>query len=100
MINGVDTRLKELLKEVVAVTYNIEIIEMEIMSDNVHVLLEADPQYGVYQIIKQMKGYSSRILRKEFPWLKSKMSTLWTKSTVGGAPLSVIKQYIENQKKR
>ncbi len=49
-----------------------------------------------------MKGRSSRYLRQEFPWLKSRLPTLWTNSyfvtTVGGAPISVIKRYIENQK--
>lgn len=94
-------RLKELIEET-ALTHNVEIIEMEIMPDHVHILLEVDPQYGIHRIVKQMKGYSSRVLRQEFPWLRSKIPTLWTNSyfvsTVGGAPLSVIKQYIENQK--
>ena len=52
--------------------------------------------------LKQIKGYSSRVLREEFPCLKSRLPSLWTNSyfvsTVGGAPLAVIKQYIENQK--
>ena len=47
-------------------------------------------------------GYTSRILRQEFPYLKTKMPTLWTNSyfisTVGGAPMEAVKQYIENQK--
>lgn len=101
LINGVDVRLKELLKETCD-QRNVEIIEMEIMPDHVHLLMEIDPQYGVHKAVKQMKGYSSRILRQEFPWLKSRIPSLWTNSyfvsTVGGAPLSVIKQYIENQK--
>ena len=50
----------------------------------------------------KIKGYSSKVLRTEFPWLKSRLPSLWTNSyfvsTVGGAPLAVIKQYIENQK--
>ena len=81
---------------------SVEIIEMEIMPDHVHLLLEVDPQYGIHKVVKRIKGYSSRTLRQEFPWLKSRIPTLWTNSyfvaTVGGAPLSVIKQYIENQK--
>jgi putative transposase len=48
------------------------------------------------------KGRSSRLLREEFPVLKSRIPTLWTNSyfvsTVGGAPLAMVKQYIENQK--
>ena len=75
---------------------------MEIMPDHVHLLIEVDPQYGIHRAVKQIKGYSSRILRQEFPRLKSRLPGLWTNSyfvsTAGGAPLAVIKQYIENQK--
>ena len=75
---------------------------MEVMPDHVHLLIEVDPQYGIHKTVKQIKGYSSRILRQEFHWLKSRLPTLWTNSyfvsTVGGSPLAVIKQYIEKQK--
>lgn len=101
LINGVDARLKELIKET-CVHLHVEIIELEVMPDPVHLLMEVDPQFGVHRAVKQIKGYSSRILREEFPWLKSRLPSLWTNryfvSTVGGAPLSVIRQYIENQK--
>ena len=77
-------------------------IEMEIMPDHVHLLMEVDPQFGVHKAVKQIKGRTSRVLRQEFGWLRSRLPSLWTNSyfvsTVGGAPLSVIKQYIENQK--
>ena len=101
LVDGVDDRLKELIKETCD-QLNVEIIEMEIMPDHVHLLMEVDPQYGIHKAVKRIKGYSSRVLRQEFPWLKSRIPTLWTNSyfvsTVGGAPLSVIKQYIEDQK--
>ena len=101
LINGVDARLKELIKET-CVHLHVEIIELEVMPDHVHLLMEVDPQFGVHRAVKQIKGYSSRILREEFPWLKSRLPSLWTNryfvSTVGGALLSVIRQYIENQK--
>ena len=101
MINGVDKRLKEIIKEV-AEEKKSELIELEVMPDHVHLLIEVDPQYGIHRVIKIMKGRSSRYLREEFPWLKSRLPTLWTNSyfvsTVGGTPLAVIKQYIENQK--
>ena len=49
-----------------------------------------------------IKGKTSRILRQEFHWLTTKLPTLWTNSyfcsTVGGAPLEIVKQYIESQK--
>ena len=46
LINGVDVRLKELIKETCDLL-NVEIIEMEIMPDHVHLLMEVDPQFGV-----------------------------------------------------
>lgn len=101
LIGDVETRLKELLIESCS-NMNVDIIEMELMPDHVHLLIEVDPQFGVHKAIKNMKGRTSKILRDEFPHLKTKLPTLWTNSyfisTVGGAPLSVIKQYIENQK--
>ncbi|MDI3537797.1 MAG: REP-associated tyrosine transposase [Eubacteriaceae bacterium] len=99
--NGIDDRLKELIEEICAES-DIQIIEMEIMPDHVHLLIEVDPQYGIHRAVKKIKGRTSRILRQEFPILVRRLPTLWTNSyfvsTVGGAPLAVIKQYIENQK--
>ena len=101
LVNGVDVRLKALIEEVCN-EYRIDIIEMEIMPDHVHLLLEVAPQFGIHKVVKTIKGRSSRILRMEFPWLKSRLPTLWTNSyfcaTVGGAPISIVKQYIESQK--
>lgn len=79
------------------------VIEVEVMPDHVHLLIEVDPQFGVHKFVKRVKGRSSRLLRREFPWLRSRLPTLWTNSyfvsTVGGAPLAVVKRYIENQKR-
>lgn len=79
-----------------------EIIEAETMPDHVHLLIRVDPQFGIHRLVKQIKGRSSRLLRAEFPSLKSRLPTLWTNSyfvaTVGGAPLEVIKQYVANQR--
>ena len=101
LVDGVDSRLKELIIQLCQ-EIQVEIIEMEIMPDHVHLLIEVDPQFGIHKAIKLIKGRTSRILRQEFPYLKTKLPTLWTNSyfvsTVGGAPLSAIKQYVENQK--
>ncbi len=101
LVNGVDTRLKELIKETCQ-EIHVEILEMEIMPDHVHLLLEVDPQYGVHKAVKTIKGKTSRILRQEYHHLTTKLPTLWTNSyfvsTVGGAPLEIVKQYIESQK--
>lgn len=97
----VEARLKELIIETAA-GINADIIEMEVMPDHVHLLIEVDPQYGINRAVRHIKGVSSHALRNEFPFLKSRLPTLWTNayfvSTVGGAPLSAIKEYIENQK--
>jgi putative transposase len=102
LVDKIDTRLKEILLKIAQET-KCEIIEMEIMPNHVHLLIEVDPQFGIHCVIKRMKGASSHLLRKEFPILKTRIPTLWTNSyfvsTVGGAPLATIKQYIQNQKR-
>lgn len=101
LTNGVEDRLESIIQDI-AIELSAEIIELEIMPDHVHLLVEIDPQFGIHRLIKRIKGTSSRFLRKEFSTLRSKIPTLWTNSyfvsTVGGAPLEVIKQYIEEQK--
>ena len=101
LVDGIDERLKQILCDVAKET-SCDLIEFEVMPDHVHILVGVDPQFGVHSLVKLMKGRSSRLLRQEFPKLKSRLPTLWTNSyfvaTVGGAPLSVIAQYIENQK--
>lgn len=102
LVGNIETRLKELIQQT-CLEIQADIIEMEIMPDHVHLLLEVDPQYGIHKAIKLIKGRSSFVLRKEFRELTTKIPTLWTNSyfvsTVGGAPLSIIKQYIESQKR-
>jgi putative transposase len=79
------------------------LIALEITPDHVHLLVEVDPQLGIHRLVKYIKGVTSHDLRKEFPSLSSRLPSLWTNSyfvsTVAGAPLEVIKQYVENQKK-
>jgi putative transposase len=101
LVDQIEHRLKEIIQNI-ANNHDSEILELEVMPDHVHLLVEVDPQYGVHKLIKSMKGVSSRTLRAEFPALKSRLPTLWSNSyfvsTVGGAPLEIVKQYIENQK--
>ena len=98
-----EVRLKEIIVEVIE-ERGAWLVELETMPDHVHLLVEVDPQFGVHRLVKAIKGRSSRVLRDEFPWLRSKLPSLWTNSyfvaTVGGAPLSVIKRYVEMQKAR
>ena len=102
LANGIDTRLEEIIhtvcNELIA-----EILQLEVMPDHVHLLVEVDPQFGIHRLIRRIKGRSSRLLREEFPVLRSWLPSLWTHSyfvsTVGGAPLEIIKPYIEQQKR-
>ena len=98
-----EKRLKQILSSI-AKEICVDIIEVEVGDLNhVHLLLSCDPQFGVHKVVKRFKGASSRYLRKEFPQLKSRLPTLWTNSyfvsTVGGAPLAKIKEYIADQKR-
>ncbi|WP_433523124.1 IS200/IS605 family transposase [Nocardia pseudovaccinii] len=98
-----EERLKEIVGEVVK-EKGAWLIELETMPDHVHLLIEVDPRYGVHRLVKAIKSRSSRVLRDEFPWLKSKLPTLWTNSyfvaTVGGASPEIVEHYIEQQKAR
>lgn len=98
---GIDDRLKAIIREV-ATERQAEVIELEVMPDHVHLLIGCDPQFGIHRLMRLIKGRSSRLLRQEFPSLRTRLPTLWTNSyfvaTCGGAPLALIKQYIEQQK--
>lgn len=96
------------LKEVVAklcVDWDAELIEMSGEEDHVHFLLGLNPKCAPSVVANNFKTVTSRLLRKEFPALRVKYRepVLWSRSyfvaSVGGAPLSVNKQYIEQQER-
>ena len=101
LVDGVDERFRQIARQV-ADGLHFEIIEMEVMPDHVHMLLEVDPQLGIHKAVKRIKGRTSHGLRAESPWPRTRIPALWTSShfvsTVGGAPLAVVRQCIENQK--
>ena len=101
LVNSVDMRLKEIIHQT-AQEFRATVIELEGMPDQVHLLCEVDPQFGLHRLVRHLKGRSSRLLRQESPWLRSRLRALWTNSyfvaTVGGAPQASIKPYLENQK--
>ena len=68
LINGVDVQLRELLQEHAA-NISVDILEMEVMPDHVHILMEVDPQSCIHKAVKSLKDYTSKILRQEFPYL-------------------------------
>lgn len=101
LVEGIDKRLETIIREVCLET-TCDIAALEVMPDHVHLVVEVDPQFGIHRLVKTLKGRSSRLLRIEFPHLKSRLPSLWTNSyfvaTCGGAPLAVLKQYVEQQK--
>ena len=78
--------------------------EMNGAHDHVHLLVEYPPQVAISNLVNSLKGVSSRLLRKEFPDLRHRYynGVLWSPSyfaaSCGGAPLSIIKQCIEQQR--
>jgi putative transposase len=103
LVPPVSDRLEELFIQK-AKELKTTISSMEIMPDHVHMLIQCDPQFGIHKVVKHLKGYTSRVLRQEFPHLKSRIPSLWTNSyfvaTVGTVTLEVVKQYIETQQRR
>lgn len=85
----ISKRLKDIIEET-CLECRSEAVELEVMPDHVHLVASCDPQYGIHQLVKTLKGRSSRMLREEFPKLKSGLPTLWTNSYfvagVGGRP--------------
>ena len=102
LISNVEERFKELIK-IKCKELNINIIAIECDKDHVHIFLNCLLTMSPSDIMKSLKGYTSKILRNEFNEL-SKMPSLWTRSffvsTAGNVCSETIKQYVENQKKR
>jgi putative transposase len=103
LTSEVAERLKELLYEK-AEAINVSIEALEIMPDHVHLFVSADPTDAPQRLSNQFKGYSSRILRKEFAHLCSRMPALWSRSyyagSIGHVSADTVKKYIEEQKRR
>lgn len=79
------------------------LVEMDGEEDHVHLLVEYPPKLAVSVLVNSLKGVSSRLLRKERPDLQKRYwkNVLWSPSyfasSCGGAPIGIIKQYIEQQ---
>ena len=102
LIEAVAERLEQIIAGVCQ-EHQATIETLEVMPDQVHLLVQIDPQFGIHRLVRLMKGRSSRLLRQEFPKLRTRLPTLWTNSyfvsTTGGAPLELVKKYIEGQKR-
>jgi putative transposase len=97
------TRMETIMRDVCA-DFETELIEFNGENNHVHLLVNFPPKMAVARLGNSLKGVSSRRLRQEFPDLVRhyyQTNKLWSGSyfagSVGGAPLSVIKHYIEQQ---
>ena len=101
LIDKIAIRLRELLN-LKAQEPGIEIESMQIKPDHVHVFTTGDPTEAIQHIVNQLEGFSSRILRLEFPELRSKLPCLWSRSyyvgTVGHVSEQTVRRYIEDQR--
>lgn len=100
----ISKRAKEIF-EYIAPTYKIELVEWNHDKDHVHVLFKGQPKTELSKFINAYKSASSRLLKKEFPTIRQKLwkEMFWSCSfcllSSGGAPIEIIRQYIENQGK-
>jgi putative transposase len=81
-----------------------EIVALEVQPDHIHLFAGFPPTLAVRQIMHRIKGSTSYMLRQEFPFLKSRLPSLWTRSyyvgTAGNVSAETIRRYIEAQKGR
>ena len=95
-------RLRAIFGKVCA-GFEAHLIEMDGEDDHVHLLVEYPPKLAVSALVNSLKGVSSRLLRKERPDIRDRYwkGVLWSPSyfasSCGGAPISIIRQYIEQQ---
>lgn len=101
LVDGVD----ELIKQVITIKCEErgwELCELEVMPDHVHVFIKCKPTDSVAYIVAQLKGVTSREVRKSFPHLWGRLPSLWSRSyyaeSVGCINEDTILRYIENQK--
>lgn len=96
-------RLRELIEHKAA-EKGWEIIALEVAPDRVHLFVKHEPKASASYVANQFKGFTSRVLREEFPHLKSRMPTLWSSSffvaSVGVVTADMIEQYINTQWER
>lgn len=104
--NVFDDTISELAKDMfvrIGVPYHITLVQWNHDKDYVHIMFKAHPKTELTKFINAYKSASSRIIKKEFPHIRKYLwkEMFWSKSfcllTTGGAPIEVIKKYIEEQ---
>ena len=86
-------------------SFDVELVEFNGEVDHVHLLINFPPSVELSRLVNALKGVSSRLLRKQFPSLTRRYwkEVLWSRSyfaaSCGGAPLEIIRQYVEQQRR-
>ncbi|MHA6480876.1 IS200/IS605 family transposase [Paenibacillus sp. strain BS8-2] len=98
----ISNRLKEIF-EYIAPKYNISLQEWNHDKDHVHILFKAQPNSELSKFINTYKSASSRLVKKEHSIIRKSLwkEYFWSRSfcllTTGGAPIEVVRRYIESQ---
>ncbi|MEW2086327.1 IS200/IS605 family transposase [Streptomyces sp. NPDC005283] len=97
------TRLEEIMRSV-CTDFEVEMVEFNGENNHIHLLVNFPPKVALSKLVNSLKGVSSRRMRQEYPDLVRhywRAQRLWSGSyfagSVGGAPLSIVRQYIEQQ---
>ena len=100
--DNISNRLKKIFEKIQN-NYNITLQEWNYDKDHIHILFKAHPNTEISKFINAYKSASSRLIKKEFPEIKEQLwkEYFWSRSfcllTTGGAPIEIIKKYIESQ---
>lgn len=102
----IDDEISEYAKvtfERISESYHITLVEWNHDKDHVHIMFKAQPKTELTKFINAYKSASSRLIKRDFPRVKQFLwkEMFWSKSfcllTTGGAPIDVIKKYIQSQ---
>ncbi len=89
--------------ERIAKSYHITLVEWNHDKDHVHIMFKAHPKTEMTKFINAYKSASSRLIKRDYPEVKKQLwkESFWSKSfcllTTGGAPIEVIRKYIQSQ---
>lgn len=99
LVGAVKARLEELIPSKAA-ELDCQVVKLAVQPDHVHLFISCPPTLAPHQVVHRLKGYTSRVLRQEFPYLL-KLPSLWTRSywvsTAGNVSSATIQRYIEAQ---
>ena len=100
--DNISNRLKEIFKYI-SPKYNVTLDEWNHDKDHIHLLFRANPNTEISKFLNAYKSASSRLIKKDFPSIRNQLwkEYFWSRSfcliTTGGAPIEIVRQYIENQ---